>query len=302
MRPDRKLKVIGGANFLIALAALAIGTYPADAQQYPAPGEPVVTPPPVLAAPTPLAPPPPALAALPPPPAAFLSGLQLIVYPYFWMAGLNMAITTPLARASQVNISIGPGELLSDLNNAPFMGAAELRDGPFGILADAMHVPLGVPITTRNIFFSGGNTGVVMSMVTGDFLYRVLDRPSQTIDGGLGFRFWDVSTDTILNGRAFVPTVSVSRSGSWADPLIAARYHRNFGNGFGLTAYGDVGGFGIAAHADWQITGTLDYALRPWIDLQAGYRSLNVTYQASGSPLGFNVHLKGPIIGATLRF
>ncbi len=125
-----------------------------------------------------------------------------------------------------------------------------MRDGPFGILADAMHVPLGVPITTRNIFFSSGNTGVVMSVVTGDFLYRLINQPSQTIDGGLGFRFWDVSTDTILNGRGFIPTVSVSRSGSWTDPLIAARYHRDFGNGFGLTAYGDVGGFGIAAHAD----------------------------------------------------
>lgn len=199
-----------------------------------------------------------------------------------------------------MNVSIGNGELLGDLNNVPFMGAVELRDGPFGILADAIHFPAGVPITTRNIFFSGGNTGVVMGVVTGDLLYRVLDQPIQTIDGGLGFRFWGVSADTILNGRAFIPTVSVSRSGSWADPLIAARYHRDFGNG--LTAYGDVGGFGIAAHADWQISGTLDYTWKPWMSLHLGYRSLNVSYQASGSPLGFNVHMKGPIIAATIRF
>ncbi len=193
MRSTRKLAVIAGTRLLIAVAASAIVAGPANAQQYPAPGGPVVTTAPVLAAPPPVVP---ATSPLPPSPAAFLSGLQFIAYPYFWMAGLNMAITTPLARASQVNVSIGPGELLSDLNNAPFMGAAELRDGPFGILADAMHVPLGVPITTRNIFFSGGNSGVVMSQVTGDFLYRFLDQPSQTIDGGLGFRFWDVSTES----------------------------------------------------------------------------------------------------------
>ncbi len=293
MRSTRKLAVVAGSGLLIAVAASAIGAGPANAQQYPAPGVPAVTTAPVLAAPPPV---------VPPTSPSLLSGLQLIAYPYFWMADLSMAITTPLARASQVNVSIGPGELLGDLNNAPFMGAAELRDGPFGILADAMHVPLGVPITTRNIFFSGGNTGVVMSQVTGDFLYRVLDQPSQTIDGGLGFRVWDVSTDTILNGIGFIPTVSVSRSRSWADPLIAARYHRDFGNGFGLTAYGDVGGFGIAAHADWQISGTFDYAWKSWLDLHVGYRSLNVSYQASGSPLGFDVHMKGPIVGATLRF
>ncbi len=143
---------------------------------------------------------------------------------------------------------------------------------------------------------------MVLSIVTGDFLYRLLDHPNQTIDAGLGFRFWDVSADTILNGRGVIPTVSVSDSGSWTDPLIAARYHCDFGNGFGLTGYGDVGGFGIAAHADWQITGTLDYALEPWMDLHVGYRSLNVRYSASAKPIGFNVHMKGAIIGATIRF
>ncbi len=287
-----KLTLSALAGLAITVAALGAGARPARAQQYPPPAG-VTAPPPSVSSPAPVP---------PPPPPTFASGLQLIAYPYFWLAGLNMGITTPLARAPQVNISAGAGEIISDLNNVPFMGAAELRDGPFGILADAMHIPLGVPITTRNILFSGGNSGVVLSVVTGDFLYRVLDQPSQTIDGGLGFRWWGASTDTILNGRAFIPTISVSRSGSWADPLIAARYHRDLGNGFGVTAYGDVGGFGIAAHADWQITGTLDYALKTWLDLRVGYRSLNVNYQASGKPLGYNVHMKGPIIAATLRF
>lgn len=254
-------RISKAAGFAAVLAVSVVGAGPTGAQQYPAPGGPAVSPPPRppdLAAPPPLVSPP----FVSPPPAALLSGLQLIAYPYFWMAGLNMAITTPLARAPQVNISAGPGEVISDLNNVPFMGAAELRDGPFGILADAQHIPLGVPITTRNVFFSGGNTGVVLSVVTGDFLYRVLDQPSQTIDGGLGFRFWNASTDTILNGKGFIPTISIGRSGSWTDPLIAARYHRDFGSGLGLTASGDVGGFGIAAHADWEITGTLDYSLK----------------------------------------
>jgi hypothetical protein len=307
MRPIVRFVVAVATVILPGSATVATALCPASAQQYPAPGPPAPLapppaynaspPPPVLGAP-PLAPPP----VLPPAPSTFASGLQLIAYPYLWLAGLNMAITTPLQRAPQVNVSIGAGEILGDLDNVPFMGAAELRDGPFGVLADALHIPLGVPITTRNIFFSGGNVGVVQSTVTADFLYRVLDQPVQTIDAGLGFRFWGISTDTILNGRAFIPTISVSRSGSWTDPLIAARYHRDFCNGFGLTAYGDVGGFGIAAHADWEITGTLDYTLKPWLDVHLGYRSLNVNYSASRIPLGFNVHEKGPIIAATLRF
>ena len=49
---------------------------------------------------------------------------------------------------------------------------------------------------------------------------------------------------------------TVNCSAAWEDPLIAARFHREFGNGFGLTAYGDLGGFGVAAHVDWQLLGT----------------------------------------------
>jgi hypothetical protein len=66
--------------------------------------------------------------------------LQLIGHPYLWLAGLD-TIRTPLAHAPKVDISVGAGEILCDLNNVPFMGSAELRYGPFGVLADAMHIP-----------------------------------------------------------------------------------------------------------------------------------------------------------------
>ena len=290
------------AAAIAMLGALTVGAPPAYTQQYALASEPAVPPPPSVAAPSP-----PIYSARPlpsqaPPPPSLLGGLQVISYPYFWMAGLNMAITTPLARAPQVNISAGAGEIISDISYMPFMGAAELRYGPFGVLADGLHIPLGVPITTRNIFFSGGNSATVLNVATGDFLYRLFERPAQTIDGGLGFRWWGASADTTLVGRGPVPTQSVSVSGSWADPLIAARYHRELGHGFGLTAYGDVGGFGIAAHSDWQISGMLDYAWNPGLAFRVGYRSLNVNYQASGKPLGYNVHMKGPLLGFTMRF
>jgi hypothetical protein len=34
---------------------------------------------------------------------------------------------------------------------------------------------------------------------------------------------------------------------------LSNSYHYDFGNGFGLTAYGDVGGFGVGAHVDWRL-------------------------------------------------
>jgi hypothetical protein len=132
-------------------------------------------------------------------------------------------------------------------------------------------------------------------------LYRFLEDPVQFADAGLGFRAWGFSSRVELS-PGLLRGVSVTPSGDWADPLIGGRYHRELGNGFGLTAYGDVGGFGVGAHTDWQVLGTLDYALNPSWDLHLGYRSLNFSITGSEGRFGFDVHMRGPIIAGTFRF
>ena len=132
-------------------------------------------------------------------------------------------------------------------------------------------------------------------------LYRVLEDPVQFADAGLGFRAWGFSSRVALN-PGLLPGVSVTPSGGWTDPLIGARYHRELGNGFALTAYADVGGFGVGAHIDWQVLGTVDYSLSPSWDLHLGYRSLNFNITGSEGRFGFNVHMRGPIFAGTFRF
>ena len=234
------------------------------------------------------------------PPAAN-GGLQVLVTPYFWLAGVNATITTPLPRAPEVNASVSAADLLGHLDALPFLGSAEIRDGPLSLLGDVIHLPVGTNITTRNVFFNGGNAALTANTGTALLLYHVLDQPVQSLDAGGGFRAWGFSAGLTLNG-GLLPTASANRTAEWADPLVAARYHREFGNGFGLTAYGDVGGFDVSgAHVDWQIIGTLDYAPRPWVTLRLGYRSLNFNYQSTEA-VGFNVHMKGPLLAATFRF
>jgi hypothetical protein len=267
MRHTRQLMVTAAKRLAIILAVIWIGVPPASAQQSP----------PLLEAPS-----------TPPAPSVLAAGPQVLVTPYLWLAGINAAISTPLARAPTVDTSVGAFQLLGHLDAVPFMGSAEIRDGPFSLLGDVLHFPVGANITTRNVFYDGGNASLTTNIGTAVFLYHAVDQPVQSLDGGVGFRAWGVSSTLTLNG-GLLPTASVNRSAEWGDPLIAARYHRDFGNGFGLTAYGDVGGFGVAAHIDWQVIGTLDYALKSWVALRLGYRSLNVNYQGGGD-LGFNVH------------
>ena len=202
---------------------------------------------------------------------------------------------------SEVNSFVGPFELLGHLNGVPFFGAFEVRQGPLGFLADVIDVPVRTSITTHDVFFSGGTAELKAKIGTGLVVYRLLDQPTQFADAGLGVRAWDFSADVSLNPGLLAGT-SINRSSGWGDPLIGGRYHYDFGNGFGATAYGDFGGFGVGAHVDWQVIGTFDYVLNSSTSFHLGYRSLNFNYQASSSVLGFNVHMKGPILAATLSF
>ena len=228
-------------------------------------------------------------------------GYQFFVTPYLWLASVHTTMLTPLAREPQINSNVSTIDLLSHLEGAPFMGSFEARYGNLGFLADAIHLPVGTNITTRNILFQGGNAALKVNTGTGIALYRFFQDPVQFVDGGLGFRAWGFSSNLTLNPGQ-LEGQALNRTGSWADPLIGGRYHRDLGNGFGLTAYGDVGGFGVGAHTDWQVLGTVDYSLSPAWDLHLGYRSLNFNITGSEGRFGFDVHMRGPIFAGTFRF
>jgi hypothetical protein len=234
-------------------------------------------------------------------------GMQIFVTPYLWLAGINSTIQTPLARAPSVTSDVSAIDLLSHLSAVPFMGTLEIRDGPFGLLGGAFHVPVSTDITTRNVFFNGGTAGLITNAGTAMLLYRAFEQPTQYADLGVGFRAWSFTANLTLN-PGILPGASVTRQASWGDPLIGGRYYVDLPDGFlpkgfGLTAYGDVGGFGVSAHSDWQLLGTIDYAPNPWLNLQLGYRTVNFNYTASGGlNLGFDVHMKGPILAATFKF
>ena len=102
-------------------------------------------------------------------------------------------------------------------------------------------------------------------------------RPTSSPISEGGFRVWGFEANLELN-PGLLPGVSQKQRGGWGDPLLAGRYRYEFGNRFGETAYGDLGGFGVGAHTDWQLIGTIDYTLSSWIDLHLGYRRVNFNY------------------------
>jgi hypothetical protein len=234
-------------------------------------------------------------------------GLQFYATPYLWLGGVHETIQTPIPRAPSVGVDISAIDLLEHLSAVPFMGSLEIRDGPIGLLGDALHIPLGTGITTPRDLFSGGHAELVQNTGTAMLLYRALEQPTQYADLGVGLRAWAFTATLTLN-PGILPGASATRSASWGDPLIGGRYHIDLPGGlvptgFGLTGYGDVGGFDLGAHTDWQLIGTIDYTPAPWVNVHLGYRTLNFSYTASGGfNLGYDVHLRGPLLAATFKF
>jgi hypothetical protein len=194
--------------------------------------------------------------------ATLPSGAQIFVTPYLWLAGINSTIQTPLARAPSVTSDVSEIDLLSHLSGVPFTGSFEIRDGPLGLLSDVLHLPVSTGITTLNGFFQGGSAALTADTGTAMLLYRVLEAPTQYADLGVGFRAWGFSANLNLN-PGMLPRATLNRSSSWGDPLFGGRYHIDLPSGFlpsgfGLSAYGDVGGFDLGAHTDWQLIGTID--------------------------------------------
>ncbi len=229
------------------------------------------------------------------------SGLQLSVTPYLWFPHIDSRIRTPIPEEGSITQTINYDQIFNHLSWVPFMGSVEGRYDRYGVFVDYIHLPVRSGFSTHDVLFNGGTADLVFDVATVDFLYRPIAQPQQSLDVGVGVRPWGVETNLSFNS-GLLPGRSVQPGGSWADPLIAARYHRELGSGFALTVYGDVGGFGLAAHTDWQVVGTIDYALRSAIDLHLGYRSLNVNYSLNNRPVGFNENLNGPIIAGTFRF
>src|SRR5437867_1062223 len=153
--------------------------------------------------------------------ATALGRYQFFVTPYLWLSGINTTTKTPLAREPEVNSDVSAIELLSHLSGVPFMGSAEIRDGPFGLLGDVLHVPVSTTIRTRDVLFQGGKAALTTNTGTALLLYRVLEEPSQFADIGGGFRAWGFTMKLNLNA-GLLPATTTSRSAGWGEPLLAA--------------------------------------------------------------------------------
>lgn len=125
------------------------------------------------------------------------------------------------------------------------------------------------------------------------------------LDAILGARYWDQYQKMRLTVPGAAPR-TFSDNLSWWDPYIGARLRWQFAKRWGLTVYGDIGGFEIGDASDltWQFQTSLRFHITRAFFVALGYRALSVE-RITGSGAnknGYDATQHGPILGLGLTF
>ncbi|MDW6024251.1 hypothetical protein SAZ10_21100 [Mesorhizobium sp. BAC0120] len=219
--------------------------------------------------------------------------------PYFWGAGLHGSLG--VGRLPQANLNVDFDQIFDHIDwwPPPVMLAGEARNGPYAIFTDFMYIGLEADGSSRERLPTSASADLNLIIWTFGGSYRVVDYGTATLDFLAGGRLWYLNPDLTLTGpRGDVREASGSTT--WVDPLVGVAGGVGLGNGFGLHAEADVGGFGAGAEIDWQVLGTLQYQYNDRVTLEAGYRYLAVDFEHNRFLL--DVALQGPLIGVKIRF
>ena len=100
--------------------------------------------------------------------------------------------------------------------------------------------------------------------------------------------------------RGLLPGTTVSKSTSFADPIVGLRVGVNVTDTLSLSVLGDVGGFGVSSDVTWQAFGGLAYRFAQHWSFRAGYRALDVDIEKPDIKLDAVMH--GPVFGLGIRF
>ena len=136
---------------------------------------------------------------------------QALVTPYFWAPWTDIGIHPANPRLPNASGTVGFDQLVDHLSWVPFNGQIEFRNGPYSFLGDFIHAPVRTGITTHNIVFGGGSSGLTVDTGTAMFLYRPIEEPDQYLDAGMGVRVWGFGGNVTLN-EGLLPRRLTSRS------------------------------------------------------------------------------------------
>lgn len=220
------------------------------------------------------------------------------VTPYLWMTSMS-GEERPFKGGPKASVDTPFSEILKHLDMG-FFTSFTARQDRLVFLGDLTYASLSADEKVEN---KGTEYKVTASarqlnatMLAG---YRVVEKPSQSLDLMGGVRAWQVNTRVEVRGDSNT-LEKASDTFSWADPIVALSYHRQFNERISAMLYADTGGLGVGSDFTWQVLATVGYHLTPSVSVSAGYRQLVVDYDRSGHV--YDMTLRGPLLGLSYSF
>jgi hypothetical protein len=211
-----------------------------------------------------------------------------------WFSDTGVTTDTP---RGEVEAELSFSDAIQDLDFA-FMGTAEARNGPWGVIGDLLYFNLTADGPTPDgLLFSEVAVGSKITVLSGLVAYRIHEDAKVAFDVGAGFRAFWTNVDTTFVGAA-APTEAFGQDNNFVDPILAARVRVAFNDQWFGTAMLDAGGTGDSQ--TWQALATVGYRMNEHWAFQGGYRYMEAEWDTDfgQSTLDFS----GPILGVTYRF
>jgi hypothetical protein len=240
------------------------------------------------------------------------------VAPYAWIPG-NFGTATVKGRTANIDVSVRDALDLATSGNAfTAAGYFSIAYDRWSVFADAFggYAEASVSETIPTRFCTASVAGKAkIKPVLADFAlgYRLGQwslpgrRRPLTVGVYAGARY--SFTGIRLNASAGVGgssrSDSVSRSFSWADPMIGVRWEVPVFDRVSLDFRGDIGGFGASSDLIWGLVGGARYWLpwtpwstQPW--LGAGYRA--AAFDRTSGADSLDLQFRGPTGGMGFVF
>jgi opacity protein-like surface antigen len=218
---------------------------------------------------------------------------------YIFFAGAH-GKTTPRDPLPPVDLDLKFGDILKAFKFA-FMGAAEARNDRLVFLGDLMWVHLGEGkgLKVRDVNFADVKIDSKTWEVTALGGYRVVNNGPVFVDLMAGGRLNGNKQGFSYRGQLLDLSASVSKT--WFDPIVATRVSAPLGGKFGMSLYGDIGGFGVGSDLTWQGIATVNYQVSRKMTVGLGWRYFKINFDDNDGFL-YNVAQSGPILSLRTVF
>jgi len=207
---------------------------------------------------------------------------------------------------SDVDVSFS--DILDNLDMG-FMGFAEHRRGKLSFIGDAVYMKLSADNTTSRTPITSVtlNAEFSQTIAEGFVGYRVLAQDHGDAQFGIdllgGARYNKIELELGVEADLLGHTAPASRNPSedWVDGVVAVRAQYGHNNGWGASAWADIGDGSDSS--SYQLAGFVSYRYKNNIRVFGGYRlySFEFTGESRGNKFELDLDYSGPMIGVSYR-